>query len=63
MWTKSNEDINILLSNNEKLLFDDFIDKMMDLNIFEINEFGEYIFVNISYYVYFLIMATFNENF
>ena len=34
--------ISILLNNNGKVLFVDFIEKMKDFNILEINEYGEY---------------------
>lgn len=51
-----------LLNETEINILDDFIDKMLKLNIIE--SFGEtYEFVNILYFTYFLIVSTFADDF
>lgn len=53
-----------LLNETETSLLDDFLDKMLMLNILESvdDECGEYEFLNILYFAYFLITATFEDD-
>ena len=51
------------LNETEKAVLDDFIDKMLKLNVIESVEdsYGEYEFSNIVFFNYFLITSTFEE--
>lgn len=51
------------LTDNEQNILSEFLDKMIKINILECvdEESKEYEFVNIAYFVYFLISSTFNE--
>lgn len=57
------DEITDLLTDNEKNILPEFLDKMIQINILECadDELKEYEFVNIAYFVYFLISSTFNE--
>ena len=51
-----------ILNSNEKRVLNEFLDEMIMLNILEITDKNceEFSFVNIIYFVYFLIMSNFN---
>lgn len=57
------DEITDLLTDNEKNILPEFLDKLIQINILECvdEELKEYEFVNIAYFVYFLISSTFNE--
>ena len=62
-FTFKKEELPGLLTDNEKNIISDFLDKMTKINILQCTdeELGEYEFVNIVYFVYFLISSSFNE--
>ena len=57
------DEIMPLLTDNEKNILTEFLDKMIQINILECvdDKLKEYEFANIAYFVYFLINSTFNE--
>ena len=65
MLTFDKQDLKEILNGNEKNLLDDFIDKMLKLNIIEsiIGCSKEYEFINIFYFAYLLIVSTFEDEF
>ena len=65
LLTFNKQDLKEILYENETNVLDDFIDKMLTLNIIEsVSENSdEYEFINIIYFAYFLIVSTFEDEF
>jgi len=57
------DELCLLLNDNELAILNDFISKMLEINIIECrdSEVEEYEFANIAYFVYFLISSTFKR--
>jgi len=57
------EELTVYLTDNEKKILSEFLKKMVEIDILDCvdDELEEYEFVNIVYFVYFLISSTFNE--
>ena len=65
LLTFKKQDLKEILNENETNVLEDFIDKMLTLNILEsVSEnTDEYEFINIIYFAYFLIVSTFEDEF